>query len=699
MTSASSRELPRPVNWTILQLPQNDQRLEEVVSIWGLNRATLGLFPRGAFDDCVALGRLAIALDNSGKVVGYLTFRVQRRLNSVAIIHLCVGAENRGAGVAEALTDWLKSRAREMRLSALRLKCRRDYHAEKLWQRLGFVARADVRGRGKQGDELTVWVHALGAADDLFTQGEQGADESKLTVAIDANVFFDLHGDDASSDNESKVLQEPWVDDAVTIHVVDELHNEINRHLIAEKREIHHRAASGYPELHYDSTKAAALETELDGILGKPAVKESEKSDRKQLARSAAAEVDIFLTRDGELIDAASEIEARLGVRVMRPTDLSGGLDETERIAAYQPRRLFATSLTHCALRTADIDAVVDRMQLSGLKEKPAQLAAIIRQHLAKVRSVPQSELNLVRDADDSMSALVVRIRPGAGEDGVIPLLRIARTQLERTLIRHLLLHAIQTNATEGRSRLMIVDKFITSLVAEALIELGFVQTGQGWVRHTPSFIGSRSALIDQVGAGGYDVAPFGELTSAEIEGRLWPAKLLGGGISSYIVPIAPTWAAGLFDSGLASGDLFGAFARLALNRENVYYRSARNGSFALPGRLLWYVNKDTDVPGTMAIRACSRLLSVEVDTAKILYGRHRRIGIYEWRQILATAKQNPHGEIMALRFSDTEQFVQPVAVSALRAMGISSTFQSPTHISEDQFDRIYRLGMTKPSA
>lgn len=669
---------------------------EAAITLWGQNRSTLGLFPRGAFEDCVAQGRLAVALDGANTVVGYLTFRIQRRLNSAAIIHLCVRTENRGAGVADALADWLKAYARDMQLSALRLKCRRDYHAESLWQRLGFVARGDVVGKSHTGDELTVWVHSLGPTEDLFSWAGQSEDTAKLSVVVDANVFFDLHGDDATTENESKVLLEPWVDDAVKIHVVDELHNEINRHLIAEQRDAYHRAAGSFPEVQYDGTKASSYEKVIDEILGKPAETDSEKSDRRQLARSAAADADIFLTRDGELIRAATDIEARLGILVMRPTDLSGRLDETERASAYQPVRLVATTHTHCAVRASEIDEVVDRMQLSGLGEKPSALAATIRQHLAKVRAAPESSLELVREPSGIMAALLVRVRPGPGEDGVVSILRIPHTALERTLVRHLLLHAIQSNANEGRPRLVVEDGYITNLVAEALIDLGFARMDRKWVRLTPSFSGKRAEFGAALSTAGIDPAPIMSMPAGEIEAKLWPAKIFGENVACYVVPIAPTWAAQLFDSGIAAGELFGAFARLALNRENVYYRSAKNGSFTLPARILWYVKKDDDVPGTMAIRASSRLLAVETGPAKALFGRNRRIGVYEWREILATASGNPFGDIMALRFADTEQFTTPVEVPVLRSIGINSTFQSPTQISEDQFAHIYRLGTQK---
>jgi hypothetical protein len=87
------------------------------------------------------------------------------------------------------------------------------------------------------------------------------------------------------------------------------------------------------------------------------------------------------------------------------------------------------------------------------------------------------------------------------------------------------------------------------------------------------------------------------------------------------------------------------------------------------------------------------------VGPAKILFGRYRRIGVYEWPQILETADGDKMGDIMALRFADTELFATPVEVPVLRGLGIKSLFPSPTAITEDQFTEVYRRGMTTTSS
>jgi len=669
-----------------------DARLREVVTLWGANRKTLGLFPEGAFEDCTAQGRLVVALASDGTVAGYLTFRVQRRLNSAAIVHLCTSPLARGKGCSDVLIAWLKQHGRTQQYSSLRLKCRRDYHAEALWQRLGFVARGDVRGRGTEVSELTVWVHSYGELD-LFTMAAADEDDSRLKAVIDANIFYDLHGRDGNRSEESLVLREPWMDDAVQLCVIDELHNEINRCETGSHREEYHRIANSYPELTYDAPRATANETILQEILQGTPDSESKKSDRRQMARAAAASADVFVTRDGELLEAAVEIEARLGIRVRRPTELSSHLDETERASAYQPLRLSATALTFTPLRATEAESMAEAMQSPQQGEKKAGLLAEIRSHLAKVRSSPPSEIKVVRDEAGVPLALQVTVQEPAATR--ILLLRIRPHPLARTLARHLLLMAVQASAASGRQALQVTDPNLTPLLGEALQELHFTIGPAGWERLTPSAVGDRPSLLARLSPSSpssWETAP-----ASQLEERFWPAKVLNESIPTYVVAIDPTWAAQLFDSSLAADELFGAFARLALNRENVYYRSARKAGLVAPARLLWYVTKDGSTTGTMAVRACSRLIQVETGAAKSLYGRYRRIGIYEWREVFETAGRDPQGAVMALRFADTELFTQPVDLSALRSLGITSTFQSPTRIDEAQFEKIYQLGHQRP--
>lgn len=551
------------------------------------------------------------------------------------------------------------------------------------------VPRGDVPGRGKDGEQLTVWVYSLAVIDDLFTLAAKAEDDDRIIAVMDANVFFDLHGED-DLEKESRVLLEPWFDDSVKLCVVDELRNEINRQLFAEHREHCHRAAQRYPELTYATSKSDSNLGALTKLLGREPKSDSEASDRKQLARSAAAGAQVFLTRDEKLLDMAPEIYAQLGIEVMRPTELSSRLDEVERAAKFQPIRLSATPFTTCVARAAEVDEIASRLQLSHLGEKASALEASIRHLLAQTRSEQSADVRLVRDSEEQVCAFIAT--QGCGNEMRIHHLRASRAPLADTLIRHLLLDLIRQSSTHGMARLRFEDRFVSPAVGAALVELSFVPASGVWTRETPTFVGSAQELARLLKERG-SLALTGGEPAEEIERRLWPAKITGAGIGCAVVPIRPTWAAQLFDSRLAGSELFGVKAHLALNRENVYYRRPRNGSFTLPCRVLWYVSQDHDVPDTMCIRACSRLLAVEVGPVKELYARYRRLGVYEWPQIQETVDPET-GEIMVLHFSDTEEFKTPVPLAFAESIGIKSNFPSPVNIREDQFISIYQKGM-----
>ena len=130
----------------------------------------------------------------------------------------------------------------------------------------------------------------------------------------------------------------------------------------------------------------------------------------------------------------------------------------------------------------------------------------------------------------------------------------------------------------------------------------------------------------------------------------------------------------------------------LHLGVEGVYYRSAENNNLTVPGRVLWYVSKDTG-DGSMTIKACSQLEEVVVGKPKELFRRFQRLGVYEWRDVYDAAGKNVSNDIVAFRFRMTERFHKPIGMDALEALGIRGPFMSPRKISDSQFASIYTKG------
>ncbi len=185
--------------------------------------------------------------------------------------------------------------------------------------------------------------------------------------------------------------------------------------------------------------------------------------------------------------------------------------------------------------------------------------------------------------------------------------------------------------------------------------------------------------------------------TLLEIENYLWPIKIVDIDIPCFIVPVQPRWAMHLFEERLAGQTLLGATPEIALADENVYYRARRPRVLSAPGRILWYVSFDSRYRGSKHIRACSKVDEVSIDKPKALFKRYRRLGIYEWKHVYETAKEDINQEIMGIAFSGTELLKNPVAWSDLQIIleayqGRRSPIQSPVQISRDAFVKIYKL-------
>ena len=187
----------------------------------------------------------------------------------------------------------------------------------------------------------------------------------------------------------------------------------------------------------------------------------------------------------------------------------------------------------------------------------------------------------------------------------------------------------------------------------------------------------------------------------ANIERSLYPAKITEAGIPNFIVPIRPEWAENLFDEELAKQNIFGARKELALRREVVYYRSVKNsGGLKAPGRILWYVSQGSKAGRyyqVQAIRACSRLEEVVVDTPNSLFRQFRRLGVYAFEDVLKTANNNQQSKVMAIKFSDTEIFNKPIFFDKIKeVLEKNITLQSPYKITEEQFYKLYNEGIFK---
>ena len=193
-------------------------------ALWRANSRTLGFFPGGAFNDYAKQRNVLVAIDSKKKCIGYLLYRCSR--GRVIIVHLCVDGAWRGKGLANKLIEHLKTSTKGF--WGIGLRCRRDFKANKMWPKLGFVAHHERAGRSRDGKELTFWWLDYGHPT-LFTYAIGQKLETKLCVTIDANVFFDFY-DNTPQAEESKALLADWLQDDLQVCLTDEILNEIDRH-------------------------------------------------------------------------------------------------------------------------------------------------------------------------------------------------------------------------------------------------------------------------------------------------------------------------------------------------------------------------------------------------------------------------------------------------------------------------------------
>jgi GNAT superfamily N-acetyltransferase/predicted nucleic acid-binding protein len=554
-------------------------QLHEVKKLWRANATTLGFFPEGAFEEYASKGCILVASDQTGLLAGYLLFR--RSGDRLAIVHLCVRDEMRGRRIARAIFDALLTTSKSFR--GINVSCRRDFSASALWPQLGFVAVREKRGRGAKNTVLTNWWFDCGNPD-LFSLTEKTETKQKITVVIDANVFYDLNSPVEPHTEESKALQADWLQSSVELHITPEILNEINRHNTPSHRLNNRRRAAQFASVRTRPDKFAAAESTVKQYFHSPLSK-SDASDVRQLAWTIASGCRFFVTRDEKVLDLSPRLYREFGISAIRPSDLIVQLDELQERSKYNPARV-AGVLTLRRLQQAPTDGFVRALQAPERKETKARFRERFCKYLAAPKTCHCWGLFWGKEKP---AALVVYERSSKAEL-LVPFMRIARGADEVAIVRNLLLRVVKEAAAEKRSKIVIADPYCLDFVEEELRKDGFSREDRHWVKHTIPIAVTAKTFVEQIssigglgGSGGKPEATRGlseivtsdARTAHRLERAYWPLKIIDAPLPSYIIPIQPQWAAELFDDDLANQDLFGARTKLSLNREGVYYRSA----------------------------------------------------------------------------------------------------------------------------
>jgi predicted nucleic acid-binding protein/GNAT superfamily N-acetyltransferase len=683
------------------------------------NSKTLGFFPEGAFEEHAAKGCVLVARSGKGEFYGYLLYRIVHRGGVWpvgVIVHLCVDDQYRKKGIANALVNELRKITKNNFLR-LELNCRRDYEANHFWPKSGFIYKGETLGRG--GYPILRWEMELRQLPLMALMKQSPA--QKTRAVIDMNILYRLQDPltevfdrDKILSEEAKALQEDWIAEEVELLITPEAYNEIQRNENHNERMSRLKFAGQFGTITANFDDVSSLEQRLS-IFFSIKSNESDRSDIRQLAYCIKGDALFFITQDMGLLKKSEEFHNEFGIRILSPGRFIGRLDEIIREAEYLPKRFGgACALTICRAPSSLISRLFPIYQCGTPEERKSEFESKIRNFLAQLTRY-KVELCQI---DSKPLAFIVYDRSDSSELG-LPMVRVSKSILGGTVLRHLLRRAVQISVKENRPFVRVTDFHTQGGFEQALEECAFTKIKDQWFKISLHVVDNIEGLVNRLSSLGkrfsatmpllgdliVELVNAGEEQDSfrltDIERRLWPVRILDANIPNFIVSIMPVWAQHLFDEGIARHTLLGGRDDLLLRNENVYYRSARSGGGIMsPARILWYVTQDKDNPITsMQIRACSSLDEVIIGRAKDLYNRFERLGIYDWEDVLRTAKHNVNKKIMALRFSNTVLLPRPIGLQTLKNIiyeeeGKESMLQSPQRINNLTFARIYRAAL-----
>ena len=466
----------------------------------------------------------------------------------------------------------------------MRLRCRNDFPANSLWPKFGFVPIDERPGRSKEGYLLTLWQLTL-ARDDQGSLFRANISDDVLDVAIDANIFFDFDGPDNDATRLSKALLSDFFFDSLTLWYTDELLVEVRRESSPSHREEARNRASNFYMVQHDPLLVEYFVQALKRIL--PSSNDRQVSDINHLAKVASSDVNIFVTRDRNLLKKASQITQLVNVELLSPLALSLRLNELSEAQAREPDRVAGPGLQWHRLHSKAFETFpFDRFLEQG--EKLSQLRE-------KVTSVlvdsPQSELEMLW-SESRPIAFRVLTYDSPHETLIVALGRLAKSEDVSLLGRFLISDAVYVARRMNLGLVKFKESALPVSLMQGLSEMGFTRCGDEFIRFCFARYLDRSDALSEIARSAPQASTnYQSMSSLELERSCSPLTLERDQ-NYFLIPIRPGYALNLFDRQQSSQDLFGGKPSILLRWANVYYRAATHHKMLkAPGRILWYVS------------------------------------------------------------------------------------------------------------
>ena len=654
--------------------------LRPVDALMKRNSSTLGFLPRKALCEYLRAGGAFGARTDNDQLVGYVLFAAYPDYFRIA--QLCVADEYRRKSIAGRLVNKLVKSATTQKV--MRLHCRRDFEAHKIWPRLGFVPLDEKPGRSAAGTILTFFCRAL-AKDSQLEIFQARTSNDSLDIVIDAQVFFEFLEPESEKTEPSKALLSDFLIDAINLWVTEELFVEIDRQQDQVVRTKSRQRAHEFPKIEYDPQLFEHFNHILREIL--PSNTRSQVSDIRHLARTASSDVSVFVTKDRNLLRNAAKIAEQTKLRVLSPVDLVIQLHELSEKHSYRPNRISGSNLEWSRLTSSDLASFRFTLFLNH-GEKLGHFRTQLESFLAHP---DHYECELLRSHDEIFALRIL----AESSSGVLssPFGRVANSANQALFGCFMVADTIQKAVQKNVSMVRFGTAYLASPLVSDLMRMGFMASGDGFVRFCFPRSLTRTELTSQISnMDSRCLAELEDKSDLELERHCSPVSLAESQ-DYFLIPIRPAYAISLFDRDGAASDLFGGRISTLLRWDNVYYRSkAQHKMLRPPARVLWYVSGSQS--GVVAV---SHLDDVEIGTPKDLFRKFRKFGVLEWGDLWEMCGGDSSREIMALRFSHTFPFTNAVPLSALKVLfsedQVGLALQGPSRMPRNTFQKILQFG------
>ena len=664
---------------TISQLTTAD--VDAVDELMKRNSKTVGFLTRetlleGFLNKRDALG----AKTDDGQLVGYLLYANYPKYFRIA--QLCVPEDFRGQGIAKRLFESLKNSVTTQKI--IKLHCRRDFPAHQMWPKLGFVPLDESPGRSSAGHPLTLWCFPLAPDDQLGLFQAKTSDEA-LDVVIDAQVFFDFYEPDSDTTKPSNALFSDFLIDSLNLWITDELFVEIDRENNPIQRETSRQRAHEFSKVSHNPQSVEHFEGILTTLL--PSNSQTQKSDIRQLAKTAASEVKTFVTRDQALLGKAKKIANLTKLQVVSPTALIIQVHELSQRQSYAPDRIAGLNLRWQRLTSNDfVDFPFESFLKQG--ERKGKFMEKVEPFLAKPN---RYECELLWCENE---VVAIRVHSSSSDMLITHLARVAHSVGQSLFGRFLITDTISKAVERNLSIVKFEEISFSPNLIPDLLETGFTRYNDSFVRFSFSLCLDRQEVLSKIAElSSESTRRYEEMTDLELERCCSPLSLESTDQNHFLIPIIPGYAMSLVDKRQSGSDLFGGKTSVLLRWDHVYYRKKTHHRILKPpARILWYVSRNQK-----QIVALSHLDEVEIDSPKTLFRKFKKFGILEWNDIYEMCGGDPSKEIMALEFSHTFPLREPISLSAMKTVfkedGIGLSLQSPLKIPPETFRKLFQRG------